>query len=233
MTPTTPLLAIDTLSSICTVAILGSDGSLHIRRGSGQRRHAREVLSLVDAVLDDSRLPLAALSAIAVINGPGSFTGLRIGATVAQGLAFSTGLPVIPVSSLDLLAAAASAEQLPPKVLCMLGARPGEYYSGTYLIEDDLPRLLDGQQVGAFSSATVPAGQGTVVTDGATATALRNDPLAVDVAPLVVETDAGVLARLAVRLVADDRTVAVPPARAVPVYIKDDLEYRKSGTPVN
>lgn len=234
MTPTTPLLAIDTLSSICTVAILGSEGSLHIRRGSGQRRHAREVLSLVDGVLDDSGLPLTALSAIAVINGPGSFTGLRIGATVAQGLAFSAGLPVIPISSLDLLVAAAPAEQLPFRVLCMLGARPGEYYFGTYLIEDDLPRLLDGQQVGAFSSATVPADQGTVVVDGATATALRNDSLAADIAQLlVVETDAGVLVRLAARLMADDRTVAVPPARAVPVYIKDDLEYRKSGTPVS
>lgn len=233
MIPASPLLAIDTLSSICTVAILGSDGSLHMRRGSGQRRHAREVLSLVDAVLDDSGLSLAALSAIAVINGPGSFTGLRIGATVAQGLAFSAGLPVIPVSSLELLAAAAPVEPLPSEVLCMLGARPGEYYYGTYLIEDDLPRLLDHQQVGAFSSATVPAGQSTVVMDGATATALRNDPLAVEIAPLVVETDAGVLVRLAARLMAGDRTVAVPPARAVPVYVKDDLEYRKSGTPVN
>lgn len=232
MKPTTRLLAIDTLSATCTVAVLDGDASLYMRRGSGQRRHAREVLSLVDAVLGDSGLPLTALSAVAVINGPGSFTGLRIGTTAAQGLAFSAGLPVLPVSSLDLLAAAASGDRSPEEMLCLLAARPGEYYSATYRFEDDLPRLLGRQTVGPFPAAVLE-GHGTVVTDETTASALRHDPLAADCEPVVVETDAGVLARLAVRLMENDPAMPVPPARAVPVYIKDDLEYRKSGTPVS
>lgn len=232
MTPTHPLLAIDTLSATCTVAVLDSDGSLYVRRGSGQRRHAREVLSLVDAVLDDSGLPLSGVSAVAVINGPGSFTGLRIGTTVAQGLAYATGLPVVPVSSLELLAATASVDQLPVKLFCLLGARPGEYYSATYLIEDHLPRLVDTQQVGALPAMAL-MNQDIVVTDGITATALQNDPLADGLVPVVVETDAGVLARLTASILNVDPAASVPPARAVPVYIKDDLEYRKSGTPVS
>lgn len=228
MKSTTPLLAIDTLSTTCTVAVLDSDGSLHVRRGSGERRHAREVLSLVDGVLGDCGIPLSALSAIAVISGPGSFTGLRIGATVAQGLAFSAGLPVVPVSSLELLAMAAAAEQSSARLLCLFGARPAEYYYASCIIEDNLPRLSGRQHVGAFPSSARADGS-VVVTDGATASALRNDPLAVDLVPEVVEVDAGVLARLAVRLLEHDPWISVPPARAVPVYIKDDLEYRKSG----
>lgn len=227
---TTPLLAIDTLSSTCTVAVLAGNGEMHFRRGSGRRRHAREVLSLVDAALHDSGLSLAALSAIAVISGPGSFTGLRIGMTVAQGLAFSATLPVVPVSSLALLAGAASTGQVPLRALCLLGARPGEYYHATCLVEDALPRLLDDERVGPYPAAA-PTPTGIVVTDEATAAAMRADPLAAGSEPVVVETDAAVLARLAARLMQDDPSVSIAPTSAVPAYIKDDLEYRKSGLP--
>lgn len=230
MKRTSRLLAIDTLSGSCTVAVLDGDGVMHIRRGSGQRRHAREVLSLVDGVLHDSGLSLPALSAIAVISGPGSFTGLRIGITVAQGLAFSAALPVVPVSSLALLAGAVSTAQTPVRALCLLGARPGEYYHATYLVEDDLPRLLDSERVGPYPSA-IPAPPGIVVTDETTAIALRADPLAAGGEPVVVEADAAVLARLSARLIQGDPSVSISPDRAVPAYIKDDLEYRKSGLP--
>ncbi|MEX1196976.1 MAG: tRNA (adenosine(37)-N6)-threonylcarbamoyltransferase complex dimerization subunit type 1 TsaB [Pseudohongiellaceae bacterium] len=227
---TTRLLAIDTLSRSCTVAVLDGNGDMHFRRGSGQRRHAREVLSLVDAVLHDSSLSLSALSAIAVISGPGSFTGLRIGMTVAQGLAYSTSLPVIPVSSLALLAEAASIDRANVRALCLLGARPGEYYHATYRVEDDLPRLLDSERVGPCTFADAEP-HDLVVTDESTAMALRADPLFPFAEPTVVDVDAAVLVRLSARLMQNVPSIAISPTRAVPAYIKDDLEYRKSGLP--
>lgn len=230
MKPKPRLLAIDTLSASCTVAILDSDGAIHTRRGSGSRRHARQVLSLVDAVLGDSGLSLTELSALAVISGPGSFTGLRIGMTVAQGLAFSVGLPVIPVSSLALLAGAAPAGLSPERLLCVRGARPAEYYHAIYQIEHGLPRLQGKERVGPFPP-TVPARPYTVLTDAVTASALQVDLLAADAEAIVVDADAATLARLSVRLWEDEPSASISPAQAVPVYIKDDLEYRKSGAP--
>ena len=96
------LLAIDTVTECCSVAV-ASNGEIQQQEKVGAKVHSRVVLSMVDAVLKDSSLTLGDLDAIVVDAGPGSFTGLRIGLGVAQGLAYGAGIPVIPVCSLDCL----------------------------------------------------------------------------------------------------------------------------------
>jgi hypothetical protein len=130
---------------------------------------------------------------------------------------------------LALLAMAAAMDQPGVRARCLLAARPSEYYYATYSVENDLPRLLGREKVGTFSS-TAAAKQDILVTDELTAAALQIDSLAVGADPLIVSSDAAGLARLSARLMQDDPAIAISPAHAVPVYIKDDLEYRKSGS---
>lgn len=136
------LLAIDTASAQCSVALL-LDGELHFRAVATARDHARLLLPMVDELLAGAGMKLAGLDGIAFGRGPGSFTGVRIAAAVTQGLAAGAGLPVLPVSSLRALAAQArvgvlAAEgALPPgKLLACMDARMGEVYWG--LFDQDL-----------------------------------------------------------------------------------------------
>lgn len=132
------LLAIDTASGQCSAALL-VDGRLLERGVLTPRDHAQLILPLVDALLAEAGTSLQALDGVAFGRGPGSFTGVRIAAAVAQGLAAGAGLPVLPVSSLRALAAQASrlvreAQGQAPvgAVAGCMDARMGEIYWAVY-----------------------------------------------------------------------------------------------------
>jgi tRNA threonylcarbamoyladenosine biosynthesis protein TsaB len=99
------LLCLDTSTDACSVALGLAPGQVISEHSEEPRVHARRVLGMVDAVLARGGVSPGQLDAIAVGCGPGSFTGVRIGCAVAQGLAFAAGLPVVPLSSLAMLAA--------------------------------------------------------------------------------------------------------------------------------
>jgi len=121
------LLALDTATEVCTVA-LSLDGEVLERTEPGGQ-HAERILPMVDALLAEAGLVLSQLDALAFGRGPGSFTGLRIGAGVAQGLAFGADLPVVPVSSLAALAQGQNAV----RVLAAFDARMQQVYWGAYV----------------------------------------------------------------------------------------------------
>ncbi len=96
-------LSIDTVTESCSVALF--DGSETVQRKKIQPGgHSRLVLDMVNRVMTDQGLCLSQLDAIVVDTGPGSFTGVRLGLGVAQGLAYGADLPVIGVSSLEVMA---------------------------------------------------------------------------------------------------------------------------------
>ncbi len=138
------LLAIDTSTEACSVAIL-IDDVVHERFEIVSQRHSERVLPLVDAVLAEAGLVLSQLDALAFGRGPGSFTALRIGAGVVQGLAFGADLPVVPVSSLAALAQGQNAD----KILAAFDARMGQIYWAPYVREQGLVRLVGTEQVQA------------------------------------------------------------------------------------
>jgi tRNA threonylcarbamoyladenosine biosynthesis protein TsaB len=107
------LLALETATETCSVA-LRVDGATRWRAARAERGHGEHVLRMIDELLAEGAMSLRRLDAIAFGAGPGAFTGVRLAASITQGLAFSCELPVLPVSTLR-----ASAQQAlwPPEVV--------------------------------------------------------------------------------------------------------------------
>ena len=129
------LLAIDTVTEGCSAALLYND-EIHERYELTPRGHSQKILPMVDALLSQADLKLAQLDAIVMDRGPGSFTGVRIGVSVVQGLAFAMDLPVISISSLAALAQAAYRQRGSENVLSVIDARMGEVYWGHYQLDN-------------------------------------------------------------------------------------------------
>ncbi len=121
------VLALETSTADCSAALyLG--GELRERLAPEPLAHSRYALRLCEELLAEAGLRLNDLHLLCFGCGPGSFIGLRVAAGVAQGLAYATGIPLAPVSSLAALAQAAPGERL----LCATDARMGELYWAAY-----------------------------------------------------------------------------------------------------
>jgi tRNA threonylcarbamoyladenosine biosynthesis protein TsaB len=217
------ILALDTATEACSVALGIGDRSIE-RYAELERGHAEQILPMVDAVLSEGGVALGQLDAIAFGRGPGGFTGVRLAASVAQGLAFGADVGVVPIS--DLAAVAQRVVQLEPgarRVLVVNDARMREVYWAWHSV-DGLPHLVGEERVNAPPDVVVEPGSGSWVAAGrglaawpeladrcraAGATTLRADLL-----PRASE----VLA-LARPRVAGGQILA--PEAALPVYVRD------------
>lgn len=122
------LLALDTAGDDCSVALLHGD-VLDVLCGGAGQNHLEDVMPLVERMLARHGLRPGACDAFAFGSGPGSFTGLRVACTIAQGLAYGADRPVIAVGNLEALALrAARADAGPARVLAAIDARMGEAY---------------------------------------------------------------------------------------------------------
>lgn len=138
------ILAIDTALSACSVA-LSNKGLVSALLEPTPRKHIQLVLPMIDELLSNSGLSISDVDAIAFNQGPGSFTGLRIGMGVVQGLAFGADLQVVPVSTLQTIAQGAISRALVDAaqlVMPMIDARMNEVYWGVYQNIDGLAQSL-------------------------------------------------------------------------------------------
>lgn len=143
------LLAIDTALSACSVALL-AHGRVSMLREATPRQHIKCVLPMIDNLLKANALQLGQLDALAFISGPGSFTGLRIGLGVVQGLALGADLPVLPVSTLQALAQEAIEHQHVGEqelIMPVIDARMDEVYWGIYRNEGGLAQALQDDRL--------------------------------------------------------------------------------------
>ena len=140
------ILAVDTATEACSAALLVGD-KLFSRWEEAPRDHTRKILPMVQAVLDDAGISLSDLDAIAFGRGPGSFTGVRIGIGVAQGLAFGAGVPLIGISTLAAMAQGAYRLDGAEQVLTAIDARMNEVYFGRYELIDGRMQLVGDEVV--------------------------------------------------------------------------------------
>lgn len=121
------LLALDTSTEACSVALWHKGEKTHLDE-LAQRTHTKRILPMIDELLANSGINLKQVDALAFGRGPGSFTGVRVGAGIAQGLALGADLPVIAVSNLTAMVQAAFELHQAENVAVAIDARMNEVY---------------------------------------------------------------------------------------------------------
>ena len=219
----TCLLAVETATSACSAALF-VDGAIQERHALAPRQHAALILPMIESLLVEADLQARQLDAVAFGQGPGSFTGVRIAASVVQGIAFGAGLPVVAVSTLATLALGAMEESGEAQVMAALDARMAEVYWGVYTRgEDGLPVLQGTECVAAPDAVPLPppgrwVGAGSGWESYAEALIKHSGERVVRVLP-DLEPRARDLVRLGAA--AFERGQTVTAEQALPVYLRD------------
>jgi tRNA threonylcarbamoyladenosine biosynthesis protein TsaB len=221
------ILALDTATRACSTALLTADGAF-TREVLTERGHAGHILAMIDALLAEAAVALECVDVLAFGCGPGSFTGVRLAASVAQGLAFAARLPVVPVS--DLRAVAQRALDLDTglaHVLVCNDARMQEVYWACFDRDTiGLAAAHGAEHVGAIGGIALPAswagaiggaGRGfQVYPELACSLRVRLAAVQDELLPRALE-----IARLAQPEAAAGRTCRAE--EAIPVYLRDDV----------
>lgn len=216
------LLAIETATECCSVALLAGD-RLIARSEMAPRRHAELLLPMCEDVLAEAGLARADLDVLAVGRGPGAFTGVRLAVSAAQGIALALDIPVVPVSSLAALAM--QAPENGADVLAVIDARMGEIYAAVFRRVDGRIEAITDETVGPADALRVPGVSAlNVIGTGWTS---YHDAIAkvLPIAPRWAEGDrypqAADVARLAAPIAAAGGGVAAD--SVLPVYLRDKV----------
>ena len=206
---------------------LSIDGNTREKFERAPRRHAELILPMVRSLLGDAELVLGQLDCIAFGRGPGSFTSLRIGIGVVQGLAWGADLPVVPVSSLAAVAQAAVERGLPPgicRVCVAMDARMQEVYTANFKVD------VDGFVIPSGEELVCPPGD-VCIEDAAGVCAAGNgfevypelEKLAGELGHCMPDCwpRAGAVSRLAARWLENNKPL--PAEQAQPVYIRNQV----------
>ena len=160
------ILHIETATDVCSVALSRGTEIIGLKEEAGGNNHAKNLLPFVDDVLKQSGISMSEINGVAVSIGPGSYTGLRIGVSTAKGIAYTAGIPVMAISTLESIAQGAktlwsetSTESV--QIVPMIDARrmevfttrfdyvmqPLEDVSAKIVDENTFTELLSGQKV--------------------------------------------------------------------------------------
>ncbi|MBK4725879.1 tRNA (adenosine(37)-N6)-threonylcarbamoyltransferase complex dimerization subunit type 1 TsaB [Pantoea agglomerans] len=226
----TRILAIDTATEACSVALLNEDRLLaHFELCA--REHTQRILPLVQQILQEGGVALKDLDALAFGRGPGSFTGVRIGIGIAQGLALGANLPLIGVSTLKTMAQSAWRLHGASRVLAAIDARMGEVYWAEY--QRDEQGNWQGEETEAVLKPDAAAarmaalsGQWACVGTGwqAWPQLAENSTLALTLSDVTLPCAEDMLP-LAQQALAAGMTVA--PEHAEPTYLRNEVTWKK------
>jgi tRNA threonylcarbamoyladenosine biosynthesis protein TsaB len=212
------VLAIETSTEHCSVALQQGGEVLSHSELAGQR-HSEILLARIDRLLGDAGCRLQDIDGIAFGAGPGSFTGVRIAASVAQGLAFGLGIPVMPVCTLEALAEASGHD----RVACAFDARLDEVYFAAYQRSGENwhaivpPCLAAIGELASLSGADwAGVGSGFAILEGELARHLQLAQIRPELYP-----DAGAVAILGTRMLADGG--GMDASAAQPIYLRDKV----------
>ena len=221
------LLALDTATEVCSVA-LWVEGSLLVRELPAGPGHSAHILAMVQAVLAEAGLALSSLDCLAFGRGPGGFTGVRLAASVTQGLAYGAGLGVIGVS--DLLAVSQQALDLTPAaagvVVCNDARMHEVYWSCATRGASGLAEPTSPEGVGPPADVHLPPDlKGPIVGAGRGFTVWPQLALRLGGDLACVHAELLPRAREIARLAVPDWQAgrALAPDLAQPVYLRDDV----------
>jgi len=134
------ILSIETSGELCSVTLYFSEQKYDERNILMKHIHSEKLVPMIDELLNSNSLKTDELDWIAISNGPGSFTGLRIGMTVAKGIAFASNLPILPVPTFEALSLQISNYIDNEKIFCICNnANIEEFYFAKYKIENSKP----------------------------------------------------------------------------------------------
>jgi len=128
------ILAIDTSTNVLGVGVVSQDKVIGEYMTNVKRNHSTRVLPAIDYLLNDCGVAKNEIEKIVVANGPGSYTGLRIGVTIGKTLAWTLKVPIVGVSSLKVMAA--NARYFEGLISPVMDARRGNIFTGLYKYKD-------------------------------------------------------------------------------------------------
>lgn len=223
------ILALETSSQACSAA-LSIDGETRERFQIAPRGHGDLILAQVDELMAQAGIRPAELDGLAFGRGPGAFTGVRIATSVAQGIAFAAELPVLPISSLEALAAASRRQWGDEAVACAIDARMGEVYWAAYRFESGQWRQAIGECVVAPGRVDTPDGDDWVGVG--TGWQEFPDVLATSTGGRISVRDAAMLPQAQDIASLGERDFSLgkglPAEQALPVYLRDDVAKKKN-----
>ncbi|GAB2932047.1 tRNA (adenosine(37)-N6)-threonylcarbamoyltransferase complex dimerization subunit type 1 TsaB [Rheinheimera gaetbuli] len=226
-TATRKLLALDTSTEACSVALQVGTDILTLDEVCPQQ-HSKRVLPMVQQLLSQAGISLNQLDGIVFGRGPGSFTGVRIGVGVTQGLAFGADVPVYGVSTLAAMAQAAQRLHDAKQVIAAIDARMAEVYIGSFVLQNGLMQpsssevAIKPQDISGFGlNGEVHA----VGTGWQTYTKALLQKQAAVIADDILYPSAQDMLTLALPALAAGQFIAAELAE--PVYVRDEVTWQK------
>lgn len=142
------ILGIETSTKICSVALSDGIRLLALKEEGGEYSHSEKLTVFIQKVLNDAGIKLNEIDAVAVSKGPGSYTGLRIGVSVAKGLCYALNIPLISVDTLQAMAFGISKTEKSELYCSMIDARRMEVYTALYdtnnkIVEQVSAKIID------------------------------------------------------------------------------------------
>lgn len=218
------LLAFETATEACSVALY-VDGQVRERFEIAPRRHAELSLPWAEQLLAEAGIARSQLDGIALGRGPGAFTGVRLAIAIAQGIALALDRPLVPVSTLQVLAMRAPSSA--PRVLASIDARMGEVYAAHFVRDGEGGLEPQGAEVVIAPDALpIPAetagwagvGTGFAAVEGLLATRLQASLSSLDAGALPHASD---VLRIAVPVL--QRGGGIAPELVQPAYLRDNV----------
>jgi tRNA threonylcarbamoyladenosine biosynthesis protein TsaB len=211
------LLAFDTSTDVLRVAVQRGAAAALSYEGPGGAQASARLIPVIQQLLSEAGLAIGQLDAIVFGRGPGSFTGIRTACSVAQGLAFGSGVPVLPVDTLLAIAEDARPREGFDQLVSVLDARMDEVYFAAYAYEALQWRRQSGPALVGPEAVPVPPGWALA----GNAVQVYADRLPEAVARFQAAPTATALLRLAPALLASGQAVAA--LDAMPLYIRDKV----------
>lgn len=195
------VLALETTSEVCSIAV-NRGSKIWSHSIVAPRKHNQIILKMIDRLLESNEVRRAELDLIAFSAGPGSFTGVRLGASVAQGIAYGLGLQVVAVPTSEAMAWQVHRSH-PDRKTCTLirWSRRGWFYVSQFRWQDDVMECVRDDEL--LTENELPAGFDVV----------NNDQISLNALPVL-------------EIARTRRQSSVPPDRALPRYVPGDSPYQ-------